>query len=89
MPRGVVPRQPARTGRQEKVGATNAHVRAAHVGTGAFARPGLGEARPHAAPRFSARYDLNGALPVLPSASRQDQELYRPPLVIPNRARAL
>jgi hypothetical protein len=25
-----------------------------HVGTGAFARPGLGEARPHAAPRFSA-----------------------------------
>src|SRR5438552_10691493 len=30
MPRGVVPRQPARTGRQDKV----------HVGTGSLARPG-------------------------------------------------
>jgi hypothetical protein len=32
-----------------------------YVGTGAFARPGLGEARPDAAPRFSARDDLNAA----------------------------
>ena len=34
MPRGVVPRQPARTGRQDKV----------RVGTGAIARPGRGKA---------------------------------------------
>ena len=34
MPRGVSPRQPARTGRQDKV----------HVGTGALARPGRGKA---------------------------------------------
>ena len=34
MPRGVAPRQPARTGRQDKV----------RVGTGAIARPGRGKA---------------------------------------------
>jgi len=34
MPRGVVPRQPARTGRQDKV----------HVGTGSLARPGRAKA---------------------------------------------
>jgi len=39
MPRGVVPRQPARTGRQDKV-----RGKTAHVGTGAFARPGRGKA---------------------------------------------
>jgi len=39
MPRGVVTRQPTRTGRQDKV-----RVKNAHVGTGAFARPGRGKA---------------------------------------------
>ena len=39
MARGVVPRQPARTGRQDKV-----RVKNAHVGTGAFARQGQGKA---------------------------------------------
>jgi len=39
MPRGVVPRQPARTVRQDKVRVTNARV-----GTGALARPGRGKA---------------------------------------------
>ena len=38
MARGVVPRQPARTGRQDKV-----RVKNAHVGTGAFARPDRGK----------------------------------------------
>jgi len=43
MPRGVVPRQPARTGRQDKVRAeTLAGGKNARVGTGAFARPGRG-----------------------------------------------
>jgi endonuclease III len=45
MARGVVPRQPAHTGRQDKV-----RVKDAHVGTGAFARPGRGKA-PAAAPK--------------------------------------
>jgi endonuclease-3 len=46
MPRGLVPRQPARTGRQDKVraGRTNAGGKDAHVGTGAPARPGRGKA---------------------------------------------
>ena len=46
MPRGVVPRQPARTGRQDKVrvGRTGAASKNAHVGTGALARPGRGKA---------------------------------------------
>ena len=45
MPRGMVPRQPARTGRQDKVRAeTYAGSKNAHVGTGAFARPGRGKA---------------------------------------------
>jgi len=45
MPRGVVPRQPARTGRQDKVRAeTYAGGKNARVGTGAFARPGRGKA---------------------------------------------
>ena len=46
MPRGAVPRQPARTGRQDKVGKgkfargkTVHGAKSAHVGTGAFARP--------------------------------------------------
>jgi endonuclease-3 len=40
MPRGVVPRQPARTGRQDKVGVpAPAGSKNARVGTGAFARP--------------------------------------------------
>jgi endonuclease III len=45
MPRGVVPRQPARTGRQDKirVGQT-AGGKNARVGTGARARPGRGKA---------------------------------------------
>jgi endonuclease-3 len=46
MPRGLVPRQPARTGRQDKVraGRTTAGGKDAHVGTGAPARPGRGKA---------------------------------------------
>jgi endonuclease III len=41
MPRGVVPRQPARTGRQDKVRAeTYAGSKNVHVGTAALARPG-------------------------------------------------
>lgn len=46
MPRGVTPRRPARTGRQDKVRVTkNAHVgRDARVGTGTPARPGRGKA---------------------------------------------
>src|SRR5271169_4435996 len=45
MPRGVVPRQPARTGRQDKVRAeTYAGGKTARVGTGALARPGRGKA---------------------------------------------
>jgi endonuclease-3 len=46
MPRGAVPRQPARTGRQDKVGKgkfvggkTVHGAKSTHVGTGAFARP--------------------------------------------------
>jgi len=50
MPRGVTPRRPARTGRQDKVGvAKNARANArakndAHVGTGALVRPSRGKA---------------------------------------------
>ncbi len=45
MPRGVVPRQPARTGRQDKVPAGNIHMdKGTHVGTGTLARPGRGKA---------------------------------------------
>ena len=45
MSRGVTPRQPARTGRQDKVRVeTYAGGKNARVGTGAFARPGRGEA---------------------------------------------
>jgi endonuclease III len=56
MPRGVVPRQPARTGRQDKIRAAGKPLSAktlkrrsassadAHVGTGAPARPGRGKA---------------------------------------------
>jgi endonuclease-3 len=50
MPRGVVPRQPARTGRQDKVSkvrsaaSKNSRAGNAHVGTGALARPGRGKA---------------------------------------------
>lgn len=58
MPRGVVPRQPARTGRQDKVrvGRTSLTAKAvaagkdARGGTGAPARPGRGKA-PAAAPK--------------------------------------
>jgi hypothetical protein len=45
----------------------------ARVGTGAFARPGLGEARPHAAQRFSA--PRHGFVRAIPSALRaRDRE---------------
>jgi endonuclease III len=47
MPRGVVPRQPARTGRQDNVGAVqrkSAGGKDARVGTGALRRPGRGKA---------------------------------------------
>jgi endonuclease III len=49
MPRGVVPRQPARTGRQDKVrvgrtAAPSPSGKNARVGTGAPARPGRGKA---------------------------------------------
>ncbi len=45
MARGVMPRQPARTGRQDKVHVeTYAGGKNARVGTGAFARPGRGKA---------------------------------------------
>jgi endonuclease-3 len=45
MPRGMVPRQPARTGRQDKVRAGRiAAGKEARGGTGALARPGRGEA---------------------------------------------
>ncbi len=51
MARGVVPRQPARTGRQDNVrvgqapfSKPTADAKDAHVGTGAFARPGRGKA---------------------------------------------
>jgi endonuclease III len=46
MPRGIVPRQPARTGRQDKVRVERiaAANKNAHVGTGALARPGRGKA---------------------------------------------
>ena len=46
MPRGVVPRQPARTGRHDKVRVprTAAGNKNAHMGTGALARPGRGKA---------------------------------------------
>jgi endonuclease-3 len=45
MPRGVVPRQPARTGRQDKVRSSTGNAR---VGTGVPARPGRGKAPPAA-----------------------------------------
>ena len=45
MSRGIVPRQPARTGRQDKVRATTyAAGKDARVGTGALARPSRGKA---------------------------------------------
>jgi endonuclease-3 len=62
MPRGRTPRQPARTGRQDRVKnarVKNAHVKNAHVGTGALARP-RGKA-PAAAPK--TRKKGNGTAP--------------------------
>ena len=45
MPRGRTPRQPGRTGRQDKIrGGQTAGTKNARVGTGAFARPAGGKA---------------------------------------------
>jgi len=80
MPRGVTPRQPARTGRQDKVRAGQAPGSAskdARVGTGAFARPGRGKASAAApkgrksaagksAPTSAPTLKLKGYNPVAP-----------------------
>ncbi len=86
MPRGVVPRQPARTGRQDKVrvGRTllsaksvkkqSAGSRHARVGTGAPARPGRGKAA--AAPKGRQKPAMNS--PVYdPIASERVSEILR------------
>ncbi len=67
MPRGVVPRQPARTGRQDKVRvAQSVGGKNAHVGTGALARPGRGKA---SAPAPKGRQSAK-AKPALASAAK-------------------
>ncbi len=79
MPRGVVPRRPARTGRQDKVrgvqsaGSKNARVERsagedARVGTGAFARPapkGRQKSSPKSAPAKTGK--LKGYDPIAPA----------------------
>jgi endonuclease-3 len=78
MPRGVVPRQPARTGRQDKVRVARALLSAksvkkqsagskhARVGTGAPARPGRGKAS--AAPKGRQKPAMNSPVydPIAP-----------------------
>ena len=66
MPRGRVPRQPARTGRQDKVRVVRkkaAGANDAHVGTGAFARP-ASEGRKK--PRSAAAIKLKSYNPLAP-----------------------
>ncbi len=84
MPRGVMPRQPARTGRQEKVraGRTQPSASKDRVGTGALARPSRGKAAA-AAPkgREKAAARTKGYDPIAPERvaeilKRLDQ-LYR------------
>ena len=74
MPRGVIPRQPARTGRQDKVrgGPHASRTKNARVATGALARPSRGKAsaaapkeRRKAAAKFSAA-KVKGYNPVAP-----------------------
>jgi endonuclease-3 len=77
MPRGRAPRQPARTGRQDKVrvARTSANSKDAHVGTGAFARPGRGKAsaavpkgrqKPKSKPAPSSAAKVKGYNPIAP-----------------------
>jgi len=99
MPRGVVPRQPARTGRQDKVrvGRTllsaksvkkqSAGSRHARVGTGAPARPGRGKAS--AAPKGRQKPAVNspGYDPIAPE--RVSEILRRLDLLYPEVTCAL
>ena len=84
MARGVVPRQPARTGRQDKV-----RVKNAHVGTGALARRGRGKvsaaapkgrqsAAGKSAPTSAPK--LEGYNPVAPERVAEDSETPGPTL---------
>jgi len=72
MPRGVVPRQPARTGRQDKVGkkvagSKNAHVENARVGTDAFARPApKGRQKPKSKTASVSAGKIKGYNPIAP-----------------------
>ncbi len=74
MPRGVTPRQPARTGRQDKVRVgKDARVGNSRVGTGALARPGRGKAsaaalegRPRAKRAVASAAKLKSYNPVAP-----------------------
>jgi endonuclease III len=68
MPRGQAPRQPARTGRQDKVrGLQSAGSRNAHVKTGALARPApKGRQKPISKPVPSATKKLKGYNPTAP-----------------------
>jgi endonuclease-3 len=77
MPRGRAPRQPARTGRQDKVRVTrtSANSKDAHLGTGAFARPGRGKAsaaapkgrqKPKSKPAPASAAKVKGYNPIAP-----------------------
>jgi endonuclease-3 len=99
MPRGVVPRQPARTGRQDKVRVARALLSAksvkkqsagskhARVGTGAPARPGRGKAS--AAPKGRQKPAVNspGYDPIAPE--RVSEILRRLDLLYPEVTCAL
>jgi len=91
MPRGKAPRQPSRTGRQDKVRV----AKDARVGTGAFARPGRGKAsaaapkRQKAAgkPALTSAAKLKGYNPVAPE--RVTEILQRLDQLYPNVTCAL
>jgi len=96
MPRGVVPRQPARTGRQDKVAKSKGGAKDVRLGTGAIAGPVRGKA-PAAAPKglqkaegkptpVSAR-KLKGYNPIAPE--RVDDILKRLNLLYPDVTCAL
>jgi endonuclease-3 len=76
MPRGVAPRQPARTGRQDKV----------RVGTGAIARPGRGKASA-AAPKGRQRAIGKKTMAKPASASIAKIKGYNP--IAPDRVREI
>ena len=69
MPRGRAPRQPARTGRQDKVrvARTSAASKAAHVGTDAFVRPApKGRQKPSSKPAPASAAKVKGYNPIAP-----------------------